>query len=248
MAKPRPVSPSPNHPTPSRWSTYVIAGLVGAIIGSGTTLLILKPQLDRARNVSAGSAVLPAPASAAAAAIAGTTALPVPPANLTAGLTPAEADRTLGNFHYDRRNWADAQRHYEAAIRQGSDDADIRTDLGNVYRFSGRPAEALAQYELAQRMNPQHEFSLFNQGGLFLEEMHDPVRAIAAWESYLARFPNGRNVMAARQLIAQARGTPPPTAVGPFQSGTMPGAPTQPTANPTDQRLLDLVKKAPGKP
>lgn len=238
MAKPTP-APVPARPDSSIWLSFLLSGLVGAIVGSTITYFPLRPQLERAQAVLARGAAPAATASAPADH--------VPPPDLTAGLAPAAAARTLGNFHYDHGNWPEAQRYYESAIKQGEDNPDIRTDLGNVYRFTGRPAEALAQYELAQRMNPQHEFSLFNQGGLLLEELRDPTRAVALWREYLARFPNGRNVEAARQLIAQATGAPLPAVAGPFQRGqAMPPA-TAP-GNPVDQRLLNLVNQAPQKP
>ncbi|HVT71691.1 MAG TPA: hypothetical protein VHD61_01035, partial [Lacunisphaera sp.] len=128
----------------------------------------------------------------------------------------------------------------EAAIRQGSDDADIRTDLGNSYRFAGRPQDALVQYELAQKMNPNHEFSLFNQGGLYLDDLHQPARAVETWQQYLRRFPNGQNVAAARQLIAQAQGG----AAGLSQP------PAAPSAD-AERQILDRLKSPPaaaGKP
>lgn len=237
MAKPTPV-PAPTRKESSIWLSFVLSGLVGAIVGSTLTYFSLRPQLERAQAVLARGA--------APAALAAVPADHVPPPDLTTGLAPAAAARTLGNFHYDRGNWPEAQRYYESAIKQGEDNPDIRTDLGNVYRFSGRPAEALAQYELAQRMNPQHEFSLFNQGGLFLEELRDPTRAVAVWKEYLARFPTGRNVEAARQLIAQASGAPLSVVSGPFQQGpAMP--PGAAPAGPVDQRLLNLVNQAPKK-
>lgn len=231
--KPAPVPVDSSEAPP--WLAFLFIGLTGALLGSTGTYLLLRPQLQRAS----------APTQfAAAAGAANAPTDHAPPPNLTAGQSPAQADRTLGNFHYDHGHWALAQKHYEAAIRQGQDDADIRTDLGNVYRFSGRAAEALAQYELAQRMNPQHEFSLFNQGGLFLEEMKDPVRAVAAWNAYLQRFPNGRNVAIARQLIAQATGAAP-DALPPAAPGALPAPhPAAPRPDATEQRLLDLVKQA----
>ncbi|MBA4137949.1 MAG: hypothetical protein C0518_11580 [Opitutus sp.] len=236
--KPAPAAAESSDAPP--WLAFLFIGLTGALIGSTGTYFVLRPQLHRAAPLTQ----LASPSNPAATAGSTNHA---PPASLTAGLAPAQADRALGNFHYDHQNWADAQRHYEAAIKQGEDDADIRTDLGNVYRFTGRAAEALTQYELAQRMNPQHEFSLFNQGGLFLEEMKDPTRAVAVWNAYLQRFPNGRNVAAARQLIAQAGGGAAPPAV----PGVMPAQSTNARPlDPTEQRLIDLVKQtdAPKKP
>jgi len=217
------------------WLSYLFVGLTGALLGAAFTYLSLRPQLRPA----ASPMQLAAMPDAAGAPLAGGPSGPVdhtPPANLTAGQTSAQAERTLGNWFYDHRDWPEAQRRYESAIRQGSDDADIRTDLGNVYRFQGRAQDALTQYQLAQRQNPQHEFSLFNQGILFADELNDRTAALAIWRQYLERFPAGRNVELARQLLAQATGTMPASAT--------PSA-VNPTADPTTQRLFDLVNQAP---
>lgn len=209
------------------------------LLGASVTYLALQPQLPGKQPVTARTGASPT---------AGNVSMPVPnpaPASqlpspgLTAGQSPAQVDRTLGNFFYDHQNWAQAISHYEAAIRQGSDDADIRTDLGNAYRFTDRPDDALAQYTGAQQMNPEHEFSLFNQGGLYLEDLHDPTKAIEIWREYLSRFPRGRNVAAARQLIAQAQSgatglTMPPSA--PTAGDT--AGPTAPTPSSSAEDLI----------
>lgn len=197
---------------------------------------------------------LPHPAEMTAQPLASGVALNVPPPQLTAGVPPAQADRNLGNFFYDQNDWAQAIRYYESAIRQGSDDADIRTDLGNAYQFSGRPDEALVQYGTAQRLNPNHEFSLFNQGGLYLERLNQPQKAVEIWNEYLRRFPQGQNAAAARQLIAQASGHL--TGAVPLLPVTSTTAPVSPTAAPTApsntevEKLLRLVPPSPasGKP
>ena len=184
----------PPPPTPpSSWPMFGLIGLGGLLVGATLMYFALRPGLR--------------PATAEVAPVANpdpTAHLPSP--ELTAGQPPAQADRTLGNFYYDHQNWPQAINHYESAIRQGIDDADTHTDLGNAYRFIGRFDAALAQYTRAQQLNPQHEFSLFNQGGLYLEDLKQPAKAIAVWQEYLVRFPTGQNVLAARQLIAQAQG------------------------------------------
>lgn len=180
-------------PSGSFWGPFVSVGLIGVLLGSTITYLALRPGLQPATPATT-AVVNPDP----------TAHLPSP--ELTAGQPPAQADRTLGNFYYDHQNWPQAINHYESAIRQGIDDADIRTDLGNAYRFIGRFDEALAQYTRAHQLNPLHEFSLFNQGGLYREDLKQPAKAIAVWQEYLVRFPTGQNVLAARQLIAQAQG------------------------------------------
>jgi tetratricopeptide (TPR) repeat protein len=114
------------------------------------------------------------------------------------------ADAALGraNRAYDHQQWAEAIREYQDAIAKGLDNPDVRTDLGNAFRFSGQPEKALAQYLVAQRQNPQHENSLFNQIGLFMEVMHDPVRAIPACEDFIRRFPNSEKIGVVKENLA----------------------------------------------
>jgi tetratricopeptide (TPR) repeat protein len=221
------------------WPALIVVALLGAGLGAAVTYLALAPRLTVPVTNFAG------------AASAAPTSIPPAPINpapeLTAGQPPAVADRTLGNFYYDRSDWAQAAQHYESAIRQGSDDADIRTDLGNAYRFSNRRDDALAQYRAAQRLNPQHEFSLFNQGGLFFDQFNDPAKAIEIWNEYLRRFPQGSNVAAARQLITQAQAGRP-VAVQPQAASAAPLTAVPPagsTTDPVEARLLQLVKPKP---
>ena len=121
-------------------------------------------------------------------------------------LAPADATTTLANWNYDRQNWSHAIEHYQQAIALGRDNPDVRTDLGNCFRFIGEPQKALDQYEIAQRQDPQHENSLFNQAGLFTEVLHDRKRAEAVAREFIARFPHSPRAEAARKLIGQPGG------------------------------------------
>jgi len=116
-------------------------------------------------------------------------------------LAPAEAARTLGNWNYDRQNWTHAIEHYQTAIVQGADTPDVRTDLGNCFRFLGQPQKALEQYELAQKQNPQHENSLFNQISLFADLLHDKERALAVGQEFMTRFAPSPRAATAQKLI-----------------------------------------------
>ncbi len=121
-------------------------------------------------------------------------------------LAPADAATTLANWNYDRQNWSHAIEHYQQAIALGRDNPDVRTDLGNCFRFLGQSEKALDQYETAQRQNPQHENSLFNQAALFAEVLHDSERAKAAAREFIARFPQSSRAESARKLIGQLEG------------------------------------------
>lgn len=118
-------------------------------------------------------------------------------------LTPAEAARTLGNWNYDRQNWPHAIEHYEQAIARGADNPDVRTDLGNCFRFLGQPEKALEQYQISQKENPLHENSLFNQISLLADLLHDNERAAAAARDFLARFPQSPRAETVKQLNLQ---------------------------------------------
>ena len=117
-------------------------------------------------------------------------------------LAPADAAKTLGDWNYDRHNWAHAIEHYQEAITGGADNPDVRTDLGNCFRFIGEPQKALEQYQIAQTENPMHENSLFNQAGLYAEVLHDDQRALATAREFMKRFPQRDRAAAAGQLIS----------------------------------------------
>jgi tetratricopeptide (TPR) repeat protein len=120
----------------------------------------------------------------------------------SSSLSSADAAVVRGNMAYDHQQWADALREYQDAITKGLDNADVRTDLGNAFRFSGQPEKALEQYTIAQRQNPQHENSLFNQIGLFMDVMHDPIRAIPLCEEFIRRFPNSEKLNDVKEKLA----------------------------------------------
>ena len=118
-------------------------------------------------------------------------------------LAPADAAKRLGDWNYDRHNWPHAIEHYQEAIADGADNPDVRTDLGNCFRFIDEPQKALEQYQIAQTENPMHENSLFNQAGLYAEVLQDDQRALATAHEFLKRFPRSDRTAAARQLISK---------------------------------------------
>jgi tetratricopeptide (TPR) repeat protein len=118
-------------------------------------------------------------------------------------MSPLDAARTLADWNYDRQNWSHAIDHYQEAIAKGADDPDVRTDLGNCFRFISQPQKALEQYKIAQRQNPMHENSLLNEAGLFAEVLHDNEQALRVANEFLTRFPQSPRTESARQLIAQ---------------------------------------------
>lgn len=178
--------------------------LIAFALGAGAVWLVMRdsspePPKTAIQNFlpSAGGHP-PATSQVAPAAVAG------PPD--VSQLPAADAARTLANWNYDRQDWSHAIQHYEEAINLGADNPDVRTDLGNCFRFLGQPEKALEQYQIAQKQNPMHENSLFNQISLFAQYLHDKARAESAARDFLARFPLSPQAAAAKQLLSQSEG------------------------------------------
>ncbi len=177
------------------WSEFAtpILMLVSFVLGAGGTWVIMRSTApDHPPAVPRFTSAPPSPAATE------------PPD--VSQLTPAEAARTLADWNYDRQNWPHAIEHYQEAIARGADNPDVRTDLGNCFRFLGQAQKALEQYELAQKENPQHENSLFNQAGLYAEMLHDDQRALTIAQEFISRFPQSPKAQSAKELISRIRG------------------------------------------
>jgi tetratricopeptide (TPR) repeat protein len=173
---------------------YLLTIIVSAAMGAGLTWMFTSQR--------ASPQVRPTLSPAPSPAI--TNATPD-----VSGMSPGESAVVLGNFAYDHQRWPEAIRHYQEAIASGTDNADVHTDLGNAFRFSGQPEQALTQYTIAQRLNPQHENSLFNEISLFTEALNEPQRAIPICEEFIRRFPASERIPGVREQLARARGTAP---------------------------------------
>lgn len=172
--------------------------LLAFVLGMGSTWLV-SHKLSPAPTKAPIESFLP-PTNGGASGLT----QPAPPD--VSGMPPAEAARTLANWNYDREDWSHAVEHYQEAIARGADTPDVRTDLGNCFRFLNQPQKALEQYEVAQKQNPLHENSLFNQASLFAQVLHDHARANSAAREFLARFPASPQAAAAKQFLLKGEG------------------------------------------
>ena len=163
----------------------VLMGLAAGALGAGFMWYLLGGKSEPIRTSTPTKVVAPE----------------APPS--VAHLTPADAAVTLGNWQYDRQRWVQAIEQYQEALKLGKDNADVRTDLGNCFRFVGQPHKALEQYQISQRMNPQHENSLFNEAALYGQELNQIPRAQELLNKYLQKFPNSQGVARAQQLLAE---------------------------------------------
>ena len=71
--------------------------------------------------------------------------------------------RRLGDLHFDQANWAQARDVYSRVLQIEPGNADVLSDLGVVYRGLKDYPKALAQFDEAQRLVPQHWMSRYNE-------------------------------------------------------------------------------------
>jgi tetratricopeptide (TPR) repeat protein len=172
---------------------YVLTIVLSVAIGAGVTLLITSQRSNSDRHPPFSSAPAKVPDAAPD----------------VSGLSAGEAAHVRANSAYDHQRWPEAISEYQQAIARGVDTADVHTDLGNAFRFSGQPERALEQYQIAQRLNPQHENSLFNQIGLFVETLHQPGYAIPICQEFIRRFPASDKLPAVQEQLARIKNPPP---------------------------------------
>jgi tetratricopeptide (TPR) repeat protein len=184
--------PTKNPSRQTIWN-YLVTVIVSATMGAAVTWLFMSQRsTSEVRPTSS-----PQPNAITNAA---------PPD--VSGMSAGDAAVALANFAYDHQRWPEAIRQYQDAIASGIDNADVHTDLGNAFRFSEQPEQALNQYQIAQKLNPQHENSLFNQITLFGEVLNKPVRAAQVADEFIKRFPNSDKAAAVREQIVRLKSTP----------------------------------------
>ncbi len=200
--------------SPTRdWFHYLIVIAIAGLVGSGVALFITnrhnaeqKPSAANLMSADASSATPDETLDPGKNAAPNTPSTnDEPPPMLAGNMPPPQAALALGNWYFDHQNWKKAIDKYENAIKLGIDNADIRTDLGSAYRFSGDAKKALEEYERAHKMNPRHENSLFNQGAVYVLMLKQPQKGVDIWKQYIKEFPNGQSVDSAKKLIAHTQ-------------------------------------------
>jgi tetratricopeptide (TPR) repeat protein len=173
--------------------------LIAFALGAGSTWLIMRSSSSERQRPAIESFLPPQTGQAAVSGVQSAPASEPPPD--VSQLSPADAEKTLADWNYDRRDWQHAIDHYKQAIARGADTPDVRTDMGNCYRFLNQPQQALEQYKIAQNQNPQHENSLFNQISLYSQLLNDPESARKVAADFLARFPNSPRTDAVKKQL-----------------------------------------------
>ena len=96
----------------------------------------------------------------------------------------------VANLYYDGRQYPDAVKYYQLALKRQPENADVLTDLGTSLWYTGDADEAIAEFQKALKYRPDHPGTLFNLGVVRWQGKLDPKGAVQAWEELLRRNPD----------------------------------------------------------
>lgn len=110
----------------------------------------------------------------------------------------------LGNDYFDTEQPQKAINAYTKALELKPNDTNVLTDQGVMFRKVGFFDRALANFEKAQQIDPNHLQSLYNIGVVYRDDLKKPEKAIEIWTKYLKLDSTSP---AAQQIKAQLEQT-----------------------------------------
>ena len=184
----------------------VIAFIVGFI--TGATVAILKTQKDvqktaMVRKPQMAPQVAPVPKGSDSVEVASKIqalkdTVQKDPKNLPAWVA-------LGNLYFDSNQPKEAIEAYSQYLAVKSDNADVRTDMGTMYRKLRDFDRAIEEYKKAAQSDPKHANSRYNLGLVLLHDKQDIKGAVKVWEEYLKVDPKSQRAERVRTQIERLK-------------------------------------------
>jgi cytochrome c-type biogenesis protein CcmH/NrfG len=100
----------------------------------------------------------------------------------------------LGHNFFDANQPMKAIDAYGKALELGSNDSNILTDQGVMYRRVGWYDKAIVNFEKANALDRSHQQSLYNLGVVYRYDLQDFEKAIDAWSRFIALNPSGAGI------------------------------------------------------
>jgi tetratricopeptide (TPR) repeat protein len=180
----------------------VIAFIVGFVTGATVAILKGKREIQRTamvRKPQMAPQVAPVPKGSDPMEVASKIQtlkdiVQKDPKNLPAWIE-------LGNLYFDSNQPKEAIKAYSQYLAVKPDNADVRTDIGTMYRKLGNFDRAIEEYKKAAQSNPKHINSRYNLGLLLLHDKQDIKGAVKVWEEYLKVDPNSERAGRVREQI-----------------------------------------------
>jgi cytochrome c-type biogenesis protein CcmH/NrfG len=200
----------------------VVVGIVCAAV-AGSMGFVLGNQYGRAggRVRRGDDVVVAAPANAAPAQAEAAAPQPTGPTlEQTQAIAAAESITQrepknakawidLGNLYFDSHQPQKSVDAYSRALLLHPDDPDVLTDQGVMYRELGQFDSALANFEKASRLAPNHLQSLYNLGVVYGFDKKDVARAEEVWGRLIRMAPQSEQAVQARQSLDHLKNRTP---------------------------------------
>jgi cytochrome c-type biogenesis protein CcmH/NrfG len=111
----------------------------------------------------------------------------------------------VANLYYDGRQYPEAVKYYQLAVKGQPTNSDLLTDLGTSLWYTGDADGAIAEFQTALKYRPDHPGTLFNLGVVRWQGKLDPKGAVQAWEELLRRNPNYPQKQEVQEYIDRAK-------------------------------------------
>lgn len=126
------------------------------------------------------------------------------PGNLNAWIS-------LGNDYYDTEQSQKAINAYSKVLEIQPNNPNVLTDQGVMFRKIGWYDKALANFEKAGTIDPNHLQSLYNAGIVYAVDMKQPEKATPFWNRYLKLDSNSPTAIQIKGMMEQpGKGMAPP--------------------------------------
>jgi tetratricopeptide (TPR) repeat protein len=111
--------------------------------------------------------------------------------------------KSLGNDYFDTEQTQKAINAYGKVLEIEPNNPNILTDQGVMFRKLGWYDKALANFEKASKIDPDHLQSLFNTGIVYAVDLKQPEKAVPYWNKYLKLDSNSPTAMQIKSLMEQ---------------------------------------------
>jgi len=111
----------------------------------------------------------------------------------------------LGNLYFDSDQPREAVEAYGKYLALKPDNADVRTDMGIMYRKLGDSDRAIQEFKKAAQTDSRHVNSRYNIGVVLLHDKQDIKGAIKAWEDYLKVDSNSERAERVKDQMERMR-------------------------------------------
>ena len=151
-----------------------------------------------------------------------------------------EVLRSLGNIAFDQEQADTAAGYYQRYLKLKPDDLSVQTDLATMYLAGGKADQAIQAYESVLKTNPSFFQAQFNMA-IAYRSLGDNDKMFAALEKARSMAPDDASRTQVDQLLARAKGLPPPGAPAAPAGQAAAAAPAAPAGGGTFQADAEAI-------